>query len=87
MENQDKPITANEIKKIADKISVGDKIRWKVWDSDLFSRKGKPSKKTVLTVTRKSKFLLEAAGKNGRIYSIRYAEIAEEKRRAKCNKR
>ena len=87
MENQDKPITAEEIKKIADKISVGDKIRWKVWDSDLFSQKGKPSKKTVLTVTRKSKFLFEAAGKNGRIYSIRYAEIAEEKRRAKGNKR
>lgn len=87
MKNQDKPITADEIKKNADKISVGDKIRWKVWDSDLFSRKRKPSKKTVLTVTRKSKFLLEAAGRNGRIYSIRYAEIAEEKRRAKSNKK
>ena len=74
-------ITAEEVKVLADGIQIGDKIQWKVWNSDLGSQKSAPKKKACLTVVRKSRYLLEAADGRGRIYSIRYVELAEAKRR------
>ena len=77
-------ITAEEVKALADQIQIGDKIQWKVWNSDLGSQKSAPKKKACLTVVRKSRYLLEAADGRGRIYSIRYVELAEEKRKEKA---
>lgn len=77
-------ITAEEVKVLADGIQIGDKIQWKVWNSDLGSQKSAPKKKACLTVVRKSRYLLEAADGRGRIYSIRYVELAEAKRRERA---
>ena len=74
-------ITAEEVKALADRIRIGDKIQWKVWNSDLGSQKSAPKKKACLTVVRKSRYLLEAADARGRIYSIRYVELAEARRK------
>ena len=38
----------------------------------------------TLTVTRKSRYLLEAADSKDRIYSIRYAELAEARRKERA---
>ena len=70
-------ITAEEVKGLAEQIRVGDQIAWKVLDSDMTSQKGYRQKRVTLMVTRKSRYLLEAADSRGRIYSIRYAELAE----------
>ena len=77
-------ITAEEVKGLADQIRVGDKIAWAVLDSDIASPKGYRKKKVALTVTRKSRYLLEAADSRGRIYSIRYAELAEARRKERA---
>ena len=70
-------ITVEEIENLAAQIRVGDKIKWEVLDSDITSQKGYRKKLVTLTVTRKSRYLLEAADSKDRIYSIRYAELAE----------
>ena len=76
-------ITQEEIRRVAGQIRVGDKIEWKVitytFDGKTKPRKKKPRKKK-LTVTRKSRHLLEAADGKGRTYSITYAELAVESR-------
>ena len=77
-------ITAEEVKGLADQIRVGDKIAWAVLDSDIASPKGYRTKKVTLTVTRKSRYLLETADSRGRIYSIRYAELAEARRKERA---
>ena len=63
---------------MAGQVRVGDKIEWKVITYK-FDGKTKPRKKK-LTVTRKSRHLLEAADGKGRTYSITYAELAVESR-------
>ena len=77
-------ITAEEVRVLADWVQIGDKIQWKVWNSDLGSQKSAPKKKACLTVVRKSRYLLEAADGRGRIYSIRYVELAKAKRRERA---
>lgn len=77
-------ITAEEVRVLADRVQIGDKIQWKVWNSDLGSQKSAPKKKACLTVVRKSRYLLEAADGRRRIYSIRYVELAEAKRRERA---
>lgn len=74
-------ITAEEIKGLAAQIQIGDKIKWEVLDSEITSQKGYRKKPVTLTVTRKSRYLLEAADSRGRIHSIRYAELAEARRK------
>lgn len=74
-------ITAEEVKNLAGQIRVGDKIKWEVLDSDITSQKGYRKKPVTLTVTRKSRYLLEAADSRGRIHSIRYTELAEARRK------
>ena len=74
-------ITAAEVENLAGQIRVGDKIKWEVLDSDITSQKGYRKKPVTLTVTRKSRYLLEAADRRGRIHSIRYAELAEARRK------
>ncbi len=71
-------ITREEIRRVAGQIRVGDKIEWKVI-TYTFDGKTKPKKKK-LTVTRKSRHLLEAVDGKGRTYSITYAELAVESR-------
>lgn len=74
-------ITMDEVNRLAAGIQVGDKIKWEVLDSDITSQKGYRKKLVTLTVTRKSRYLLEAADSKDRIYSIRYAELAEARRK------
>ena len=74
-------ITVEEIENLAAQIRVGDKIKWEVLDSDITSQKGYRKKPVTLIVTRKSRYLLEAADSRGRIYSIRYADLAEARRK------
>ena len=71
-------ITQEELRRVAGQIRVGDKIEWKVI-TYTFDGKTKPKKKK-LTVTRKSRNLLEAVDGDGRTYSITYAELAVESR-------
>lgn len=71
-------ITQEELRRVAGQIRVGDKIEWKVI-TYTFDGKTKPRKKK-LTVTRKSRNLLEAVDGDGRTYSITYAELAVESR-------
>ena len=71
-------ITQEELRRVAGQIRVGDKIEWKVI-TYTFDGKTKPRKKK-LTVTRKSRHLLEAVDGDGRTYSITYAELAVESR-------
>lgn len=71
-------ITQEEIRRVAGQVRVGDKIEWKVI-TYTFDGKTKPRKKE-LTVTRKSRHLLEAVDGKGRTYSITYAELAVESR-------
>lgn len=71
-------ITQEELRRVAGQIRVGDKIEWKVI-TYTFDGKTKPRKKE-LTVTRKSRHLLEAVDGKGRTYSITYAELAVESR-------
>ena len=71
-------ITQEELRRVAGQVRVGDKIEWKVI-TYTFDGKTKP-RKTKLTVTRKSRHLLEAVDGDGRIYSITYAELAVESR-------
>lgn len=77
-------ITAEEVRGLAAQVQVGDKIRWDVLDTDISSPKGYRTKKITLTVTRKSRYLLEAADSRGRIYSIRYVELAEARRKERA---
>ena len=77
-------ITAEEVKGLAEQIRVGDQIAWKVLDSDMTSQKGSRQKRVTLMVTRKSRYLLEAADSRGGIYSIRYAELAEARRKERA---
>lgn len=77
-------ITAEEVKGLAEQIRVGDQIAWKVLDSNMTSQKGYRQKRVTLMVTRKSRYLLEAADSRGRIYSIRYAELAEARRKERA---
>ena len=77
-------ITAEEVKGLAAQVQVGDKRRCDVWDTDISSPKGYRTKKITLTVTRKSRYLLEAADSRGRIYSIRYVELAEARRKERA---
>lgn len=74
-------ITMDEVNRLAAGIQVGDKIKWEVLDSDITSQKGYRKKPVTLTVTRKSRYLLEAADSRGRIHSIRYTELAEARRK------
>ena len=71
-------ITQEELRRVAGQIRIGDKIEWKVI-TYTFDGKTKPRKKK-LTVTRKSRNLLEAVDGKGRTYSITYAELAVESR-------
>ena len=71
-------ITQEELRRVAGQIRIGDKIEWKVI-TYTFDGKTKPKKKK-LTVTRKSRHLLEAVDGEGRTYSITYAELAVESR-------
>ena len=71
-------ITQEELRRVAGQIRIGDKIEWKVI-TYTFDGKTKPRKKK-LTVTRKSRHLLEAVDGKGRTYSITYAELAVESR-------
>ena len=74
-------ITMDEVKRLAAGIQVGDKIKWEVLYGDLTIQKGYRKRPVTLTVTRKSRYLLEAADGRGRIHSIRYAELAEARRK------
>ena len=71
-------INQEELRRVARQIGIGDKIEWKVITYS-FDGKTKPRKKK-LTVTRKSRHLLEAVDGKGRTYSITYAELAVESR-------
>lgn len=71
-------ITQEELRRVAGQIRIGDKIEWKVI-TYTFDGKTKPKKKK-LTVTHKSRHLLEAADGKERTYSITYAELAVESR-------
>ena len=74
-------ITMDEVKRLAAGIQVGDKIKWEVLYGGLTIQKGYRKRPVTLTVTRKSRYLLEAADGRGRIHSIRYAELAEARRK------
>lgn len=71
-------VTQEELRRVAGQVRVGDKIEWKVI-TYTFDGKTKPKKKKI-TVTRKSRHLLEAVDGKGRTYSITYAELAVESR-------
>ena len=71
-------VTQEELRRVAGQVRVGDKIEWKVI-TYTFAGKTKPKKKKI-TVTRKSRHLLEAVDGKGRTYSITYAELAVESR-------
>ena len=74
-------ITRDEVNRLAAGIQVGDKIKWEVLYGDLTIQKGYRKRPVTLTVTRKSRYLLETADGRGRIHSIRYAELAEARRK------
>ena len=74
-------ITMDEVNRLAAGIQVGDKIKWEVLYGDLTIQKGYRKRPVTLTVTRKSRYLLETADGRGRIHSIRYAELAEARRK------
>ena len=74
-------ITMDEVNRLAAGIQVGDKIKWEVLYGDLTIQKGYRKRPVTLTVTRKSRYLLETADGRGRIQSIRYAELAEARRK------
>ena len=76
------PITPEELRHIAQGIHIGDTIEWRVPDASFDREKGS-SRRRRLKVVRKSRHLLEAEDKNGRVHSIRYAEIAEAMRKAR----
>lgn len=73
------PITPQELRHIAQGIHIGDTIEWRVPDASFDREKGS-SRRRRLKVVRKSRHLLEAEDKNGRVHSIRYAEIAMKNR-------
>ena len=74
-------ITVEEIENLAAQIRVGDKIKWEVLYGDITIQKGYRKRPVTLTVTRKSRYLLETADGMGRMHSIRYAELAEARRK------
>ena len=75
------PITQEELDQIKERIQIGDKITWEVPNLGAKGERENTTRMTKLTVTYKSRYLFEAADSRGRIYSIRYAEVAEIKRK------
>lgn len=75
------PITQEELDQIKEGIRIGDKITWEVPNLGAKGEKENTTRMLKLTVTHKSRYLFEAADSRGRIYSVRYAEVAEEKRK------
>lgn len=75
------PITQEELDQIKEGIRIGDKITWEVPNLGAKGEKENTTRMLKLTVTHKSRYLFEAADSKGRIYSVRYAEVAEEKRK------
>lgn len=75
------PITQEELDRIKEEIQIGDKITWEVLNLGAKGERENATRIVKLTVTRKSRFLFEAADSRGRIYSVRYAEVAEERRK------
>lgn len=82
MTEERNPITPEELRYIAQDIRIGDIIEWRVPDASLEREKG-GSKRKRLKVIGKSRHFLVAANKGGGKYSIRYAEIAEARRKAR----
>ena len=76
MTEERNPITPEELRYIAQDIRIGDIIEWRVPDASLEREKR-------LKVIGKSRHFLVAANKGGGKYSIRYAEIAEARRKAR----
>lgn len=74
-------ITPEEIDQIKRDIQIGDKITWEVPNLGAKGERENTTRMLKLTVTHKSRYLFEAADSKGRIYSVRYAEVAEEKRK------
>ena len=75
------PITQEELDQIKKGIQIGDKITWEVPNLGAKGERENTTRILKLTVTHKSRYLFEAADSRGRIYSVRYAEVAEEKRK------
>lgn len=73
-------ITPEEIARIRRDIRIGDEIKWKVMGYGETQHKT-PTVTKKLMVTRKSRYLFECVDKVGITYSVRYAEVAEAKRR------
>lgn len=73
-------ITPEEIERIKRDIRIGDEIKWKVMGYGETQHKN-PTVIKKLKVTRKSRYLFECVDEKGITYSIRYAEVAEAKRR------
>ena len=73
-------ITPEEIERIKRDIRIGDEIKWKVMGYGETQHKN-PTIIKKMTVTRKSRHLFECVDKKGITYSVRYAEVAEAKRK------
>lgn len=77
---QREAITETDLQKMRNSIRIGDKVTWTVTDTDAGQEKNNYRRKLRLTVTGCYRNLVTAKSHSGRVYSITWVELVQQRR-------